>query len=64
MDSDISSISFLAMIDDTNSAMKIAGNKNGGKLILAVDDTQLPELLKAVLLREQLLKVTISVVDE
>ena len=57
-------IQFLAIIDDTASALKISGSGNGGKLILAFDDTQIPEALKAVLLREQLLKVTIEVVDE
>ena len=53
-------ISFLAIIDDTVSALKISGSGNGGKLILAFDDTQIPEALKAVLLREQLLRVTIE----
>ena len=57
-------ISFLAIIDDTASALKISGSGNGGKLILAFDDTQIPEALKAVLLREQLLRVTIEVADE
>ena len=54
-------IQFLAIIDDTASALKISGAGNGGKLILAFDDTQIPEALKAVLLREQLLRVTIEV---
>jgi len=54
-------IQFLAIIDDTASALKISGSGNGGKLILAFDDTQIPEALKAVLLREQLLRVTIEV---
>ena len=57
-------IQFLAIIDDTASALKISGSGNGGKLILAFDDTQIPEALKAVLLREQLLKVTLEPVDE
>ena len=57
-------IQFLAIIDDTASALKISGSGNGGKLILAFDDTQIPEALKAVLLREQLLKVTIEAEDE
>jgi len=56
-------IQFLAIIDDTASALKISGSGNGGKLILAFDDTQIPEALKAVLLREQLLKVTIEVAE-
>ena len=56
-------VEFLAMIDDTSSAFKISGAGNGGKLILAFDDTQIPEALKAVLLREQLLKVTIEVAE-
>ena len=57
-------ISFLAIIDDTASALKISGSGNGGKLILAFDDTQIPEALKAVLLREQLLRVTIEEAPE
>ena len=57
-------IQFLAIIDDTASALKISGSGNGGKLILAFDDTQIPEALKAVLLREQLLKVTIEVAED
>jgi len=57
-------VEFLAMIDDTSSAFKISGAGNGGKLILAVDDTQLPEVLKAVLLRERLIRVHIEEVDE
>lgn len=57
-------IQFLAIIDDTGSALKVSGSGNGGKLILAFDDTQLPEAIKAVLLREQLLKVTIEVAED
>jgi len=57
-------IQFLAIIDDTASALKISGAGNGGKLILAFDDTQIPEALKAVLLREQLLRVTIEEAPE
>ena len=53
-------VEFLCMIDDTASALKVSGNGNGGKLVLAFDDTQLPEAMKAVLLREQLLKVRIE----
>lgn len=55
------SISFLAMIDDTASALKVSGNGNGGKLTLAFDDTQLSEAVKSVLLREQLLVVKIEI---
>jgi len=56
-------IEFLCMIDDTSSALKISGSGNGGKLILAFDDSQIPEAMKAVLLREQLLKVTLEATE-
>jgi len=61
---DINSVSFLAIIAPTNSAIKCSGSGNGGTLLLAFDDSQLPEVLKASLLREQLLKVTIEVEDD
>lgn len=61
---DINSVSFLAIIAPSTGAIKCSGNSNGGTLLLAVDDTQLPQLLKTALLREQLLRVTIQVADE
>lgn len=57
------SIEFMAIIDPTASALKVSGNGNGGKLVLAFDDSQLAEAAKSVLLREKLLKVKIEVVD-
>lgn len=57
-------IEFLAIIAPTASALKISGNNCGGTLLLAVDDSQLIELLKASLLREMLLRVTIQVSDD
>lgn len=57
-------IQFLACIAPSTSAIKISGNDSGGTLLIAVDDTQLPQLLKASLLREQLLRVTIQVEDD
>lgn len=64
MDNNITNISFLAIIAPVASAVKVAGNDNGGTILLAFDDTQTPEVLKSVLLREQLLRVTIQVEDE
>ena len=61
---DDNSIEFLAFIAPSMSAVKISGNGNGGTLLLAFDDTQLPEAMKAVLLREQLLRVRIGVEEE
>lgn len=58
------SVSFLAIIAPSTSAIKVSGNGNGGTLLLATDDTQLPQLLSAALLREQLLRVTIQVEDD
>jgi len=58
------SVSFFAIIAPSTSALKVSGNGNGGTLLLAFDDTQLPQVLKTSLLREQLLKVTIEVEDD
>ena len=57
-------IEFLCCIADSVSAFKVHGNKEGGQLMLSFDDTQLPEVLKAVLLREQLLRVTIEATED
>lgn len=57
-------VSFLAIIAPSTSALKVSGNGNGGTLLLAFDDTQLGQVLKTSLLREQLLKVTIAVEDD
>lgn len=57
-------VSFLAIIAPSTSALKVSGNGNGGTLLLAFDDTALPEVLKASLLREMLLRVTIEVEDD
>jgi hypothetical protein len=54
-------ISFLAYIDPSLTALKISGDDRGGKLTLEFDDTQLPEAIKAVVMRKKLLKVTIRV---
>ena len=60
MDNNSTTIEFLAIIDDTSSALKISGAGNGGKLTLAFSDTEIPQVLKAVLLRERLLVVRIE----
>lgn len=57
-------VTFLAIVAPSTSAIKVSGNNSGGTILLAVDDTQLPQLLKASLLREQLLRVTIEVEDD
>ena len=56
----INKINFLAIIDPTTAALKISGNNTGGKIVLAFDNSQVPEVLKAVLLEEQLIKVTLE----
>jgi len=60
----INSIEFLAIIAPSVSALKVSGSGEGGTLLLSFDDTQLPEVLKASLLREQLLRVKIGLADE
>lgn len=58
---ELNKVEFLAIIAPSASALKIDGNNTGGKLTLAFDDQQLPEAIKAVVLREMLLKVTLEV---
>lgn len=60
----IKQVQFLAIIDEGNAALKISGAENGGKLVLAFDDSQVPQAMKAVVMRKQLLKVTIEPADE
>lgn len=57
-------IQFLAMLDDGSTALKISGAGNGGKLLLAFDNSQVPTVLKMVLYQQQLLRVTIEPVDD
>lgn len=57
-------VTFLAIIDPTTAALKCSGSGNGGKLTLAFDQTQLPQAIKALLLTEQLLTVTIEPEDQ
>lgn len=57
-------IEFNGYIADSVSALKVHGNKEGGQLTLAFDDSQLAKVLPAVLLREMLLRVTIEAVED
>ena len=52
-------VSFLCMIDPGIS-LKLSGNGTGGKIVLAFDNTQVPEAMKTVLLQERLLRVTLE----
>ena len=61
---EITKVTFLAMIDDGASALKCSGSGNGGKLVLAFDDSQLPEAIKSLVLRKQLLSVTLEPEDD
>ena len=61
---EITSITFMAILDPSTSALKVSGNNCGGKLVLGFDNSQVPEVLKAVLFAEQLIKVTLELVDE
>jgi len=58
------SITFLAILDPSTAALKVSGNNCGGKLVLGFDNSQVPEVLKAVLFAEQLIRVTLELVDE
>ena len=58
------SITFLAILDPSTAALKVSGNNCGGKLILGFDNSQVPQVLKSVLLAEQLLRVTLEPADE
>jgi hypothetical protein len=57
-------IEFMAIINPSTTALKVSGNGSGGTLVLAFDDSQLPQVLKTTLLRERLLKVKIEPVEE
>lgn len=54
----------MAIINPSTTALKVSGNGSGGTLVLAFDDSQLPQVLKTTLLRERLLKVKIEPVEE
>ena len=57
-------LTFLAAIADTTTAIKVAGgNGEGGKLTLDVSGDDLPSLLKLVLYRGKVLRVTVEVAD-
>jgi hypothetical protein len=52
--------SFLAIIPDITAALKVSG-EGAGRLTLDMDESQLPEVLKAVALgKGLLLRVTVS----
>lgn len=57
-------VTFLAMIDEGAGAIKISGSGNGGKLVLAFDDSQTPNAIKSLLLRKQSLKITLELEDD
>ena len=61
---DNNTITFLAILDPSTAALKVSGNNFGGKLVLGFDNSQVPQVLKSVLLVEQLLRVTLEPVDE
>ena len=57
-------ITFLAILDPSTAALKVSGNNCGGKLVLGFDNSQVPEVLKSVLLAERLIRVTLEPVGE
>lgn len=61
---DSNTITFLAILDPSTAALKVSGNNCGGKLVLGFDNSQVPEVLKCVLLAEQLIRVTLEVAED
>jgi hypothetical protein len=52
-------VEFLAAIPPLGSAIKVHGEA-GGRITLDVDDSQLPDLLRLVAWRDQLLRVVVQ----
>ena len=56
-------VTFYATIPNIATAIRVHG-ESGGRIQLDVDDTGLAEMLKLVLWRERLLRVTIEPMEE
>jgi len=64
MDSNITTTTFFAQIDESTSALRFSGNQTGGRLTLGFDNSQLPDVIKVTAMTRKNLRVTIEVVDE
>jgi hypothetical protein len=53
-------ISFIASIAPISTAVKFDGRCEGGRITLEIPETDIPELSKMLLLREQVFRVTIT----
>jgi len=53
-------VTFLAIIKDSVSAIKIDGGGNGGSIVLEVPETSLGGFIQVAALRKQVLRVTIE----
>jgi len=63
-DNNSNRLEFLAIVDPTVSAFKLAGTATGGKITFAFDNTQSIQAIAVALLQEKLLKITVEVIDE
>ena len=64
MDSNITTTTFFAQIDESTSALRFSGNDTGGRLTLGFGDDQKADVLKVTAMTRKNLRVTIEVVDE
>ena len=64
MESEIKSTTFLAIVDESTSALRFSGNDTGGRLTLGFGDDEKANVLKVTAMTRKVLKVTIEVVDE
>jgi hypothetical protein len=56
----VDAVTFLAIIKDSVSAIKIDGGGNGGEVVLSIPETNLGGFIQVAALRNQVLKVTIE----
>lgn len=54
-------VTFLASIRPIQSALSISGDNNGARLTLDIPETELPAIARLLLLRGQVLEVTVKV---
>jgi hypothetical protein len=57
-------VTFIGIIKETPSAMKVDGSGGGGEITIQVPEIHLPEFLKMSLLRKQLLRFEITVIED
>lgn len=57
-------ISFVGIIPALQSAIQISGNGDGAKIRLEAPESELPEVIKLILLRGKALKISVEESDE